>query len=195
MAPPGATSAPLWVRGGLLVLLLALSGFYFLAETNTFFSTHSPTPHREVRRAFLPDTIRGPAHQNPSKAPPQPLAQVALDLSSAEISQSHFLASRGFNNSLGRRDALRCDGGPCVDGSCCGKDNICGYGPDFCGTGCRFNCTATAMCGEFSENAEMPCGMKLCCSASGWCGVSLPRPYRANAAGSSDEGLTMPSLD
>jgi chitinase len=28
------------------------------------------------------------------------------------------------------------------------------------------------MCGEYSENAEMPCGMKLCCSAMGWCGVS-----------------------
>jgi chitinase len=28
------------------------------------------------------------------------------------------------------------------------------------------------MCGEYSENGEMPCGLKLCCSAMGWCGVS-----------------------
>jgi chitinase len=28
------------------------------------------------------------------------------------------------------------------------------------------------MCGVDSENGEMPCGMQLCCSAMGWCGVS-----------------------
>lgn len=54
--------------------------------------------------------------------------------------------------------------------SCCGPKGICGYGPDFCGTGCTSNCDATAMCGEYSEDANMPCGMKLCCSATGWCG-------------------------
>jgi chitinase len=59
-----------------------------------------------------------------------------------------------------------------VDGSCCSKDKICGFGPDYCGSGCRSNCNATAMCGEHSENGEMPCGMKLCCSAMGWCGTT-----------------------
>jgi hypothetical protein len=54
--------------------------------------------------------------------------------------------------------------------SCCGPEGICGYGPDFCGTGCTSKCDATAMCGEYSEDANMPCGMKLCCSATGWCG-------------------------
>ena len=54
--------------------------------------------------------------------------------------------------------------------SCCGPKGICGYGPDFCGTGCTSNCDATARCGEYSEDANMQCGMKLCCSATGWCG-------------------------
>jgi chitinase len=58
-----------------------------------------------------------------------------------------------------------------VDGSCCSKTKICGYGPDYCGDACRSQCNATAMCGEYSENADMPCGMNLCCSAMGWCGV------------------------
>jgi len=31
------------------------------------------------------------------------------------------------------------------------------------------------MCGMYSEDADMPCGMNLCCSATGWCGV---RPNR-----------------
>ncbi|POS77062.1 oviduct-specific glycoprotein [Diaporthe helianthi] len=35
------------------------------------------------------------------------------------------------------------------------------------------------MCGEFSEDADMPCGMKLCCSATGWCGTT--EPYCGNA--------------
>jgi hypothetical protein len=28
------------------------------------------------------------------------------------------------------------------------------------------------MCGEFSKDTDVPCGMNLCCSATGWCGVS-----------------------
>ncbi|ETS74683.1 hypothetical protein PFICI_13167 [Pestalotiopsis fici W106-1] len=67
---------------------------------------------------------------------------------------------------------LYCTDGPCIDGSCCGKSGICGYGPDFCGDGCTSQCNATAMCGQYSENGEMPCGMKLCCSATGWCGTT-----------------------
>ena len=78
------------------------------------------------------------------------------------------------HRTLGKRDALRCDNGECNDGSCCGKNHTCGYGPDFCGDGCISKCEATAMCGEYSENADMDCGMMLCCSAMGWCGVSSP---------------------
>jgi chitinase len=56
--------------------------------------------------------------------------------------------------------------------SCCGPEGVCGYGPDYCDKGCTSNCDAKAMCGEYSEDGEMPCGMNLCCSTSGWCGVS-----------------------
>jgi chitinase len=28
------------------------------------------------------------------------------------------------------------------------------------------------MCGEHSEKGEISCGLNLCCSATGWCGVS-----------------------
>ncbi|KAH6651588.1 glycoside hydrolase superfamily [Truncatella angustata] len=35
------------------------------------------------------------------------------------------------------------------------------------------------MCGQYSEDADMPCGMKLCCSATGWCGTT--DVYCANA--------------
>lgn len=66
--------------------------------------------------------------------------------------------------------ALYCTDGPCVDDSFCGPQVICGYGPGFYDAGCTSNCDATAMCGEYSEDANMPCGMKLCCSATRWCG-------------------------
>ncbi|KAL2134442.1 hypothetical protein VTI74DRAFT_154 [Chaetomium olivicolor] len=36
------------------------------------------------------------------------------------------------------------------------------------------------MCGEYSENAEMPCGMKLCCSAMGWCGTTADYCHNAD---------------
>lgn len=29
---------------------------------------------------------------------------------------------------------------PCVNGACCGKDNLCGYSLKSCGTGCQHNC-------------------------------------------------------
>ncbi|KAI0123328.1 oviduct-specific glycoprotein, partial [Xylariales sp. AK1849] len=59
-------------------------------------------------------------------------------------------------HSLERRDALRCDDAPCIDGS---NDKICGYGPTYCGQGnCTSQCDAIAMCGQYSENADMPCG-------------------------------------
>ncbi|KAG9256176.1 glycoside hydrolase superfamily, partial [Emericellopsis atlantica] len=81
-----------------------------------------------------------------------------------------------FGASLFKRQALLCGpGDPCPDESCCGIEGICGYGPRFCGSGnCTSNCGATAMCGIYSENADWSCGMNLCCSATGWCGVSQP---------------------
>lgn len=29
---------------------------------------------------------------------------------------------------------------PCVNGACCGSDNLCGYSPKSCATGCQSNC-------------------------------------------------------
>ncbi|KAL2070912.1 hypothetical protein VTL71DRAFT_13938 [Oculimacula yallundae] len=111
----------------------------------------------------------GNTHQNPAQAPPQPMPVF-------ENSSTSFSGMFGRDvdfSPLQRRDgALHCDNGPCVDGSCCGKDGICGYGPIYCGSGCRSQCDATAMCGEDSKDADVPCGMNLCCSATGWCGTT-----------------------
>jgi hypothetical protein len=56
--------------------------------------------------------------------------------------------------------------------SCCGANNICGFGPDYCGTGCQSQCDATAPCGRDSAGGSVKCGMDTCCSYYGWCGVS-----------------------
>ncbi|KAH7236571.1 oviduct-specific glycoprotein, partial [Fusarium tricinctum] len=129
----------------------------------------------------------GPAHQDPAKAPPDPtkdlkfskdsatsLNQYYKDAkntteTSARITPNKSLISRHSRHSLEKRGSgpLYCKDGPCADDSCCGPAGICGYGPDYCGTGCTSNCDAFAMCGEYSEEGEMPCGMNLCCSASG----------------------------
>ncbi|KAK4118449.1 glycoside hydrolase family 18 protein, partial [Parathielavia appendiculata] len=150
-----------------------------------------PFPREQRRDATIhvvPIPNQGLAHQNPARAPPQPLLSPALAASSpAELSdlsgRSSFLATRHahHNISLAKRDGpLRCNDGPCIDGSCCSKDHICGFGPDFCGDGCLSQCDATAMCGEYSENGDMPCGLKLCCSAMGWCGTTTEFCHNAD---------------
>ncbi len=163
--------------------LWALAGLHLLLFASPVLCTprgprHESDQHHDASAALLPskrfaDSYRGFAHHNPPQAPPESL-QEALGGLSAELSASSFLVARDMHHSIAKRDALRCDDGPCIDGSCCSKDKICGFGPDYCGTGCLSQCNATAMCGEYSENADMPCGMKLCCSAMGWCGVSPP---------------------
>ncbi len=56
--------------------------------------------------------------------------------------------------------------------SCCGVNKKCGYGPDYCGeNNCTSNCDALAMCGRYSDGGNIKCGMNLCCSYYGWCGV------------------------
>ncbi|KAL2059977.1 hypothetical protein VTL71DRAFT_9799 [Oculimacula yallundae] len=76
--------------------------------------------------------------------------------------------------SLARRDATKClSDGTCADKSCCSNKGICGYGPSFCGKGnCTGGCEATAMCGIYSKDSKVKCGMNLCCSATGWCGTT-----------------------
>ncbi|CAD0098997.1 unnamed protein product [Aureobasidium mustum] len=130
----------------------------------------------ELPRGNSPDLswrekiVFGVGHQNHNEAPPIPILNYEPGLNDSTTA----LRPRDSTiPSLNRRDgALHCDTAPCVDGSCCGKDGICGYGPDYCGDGCTSQCNATAMCGEFSEDADMPCGMNLCCSSSGWCGTT-----------------------
>lgn len=58
--------------------------------------------------------------------------------------------------------------------SCCSECGICGYGPTYCGEGnCTSSCEAVAMCGVYGDLTvnNGKCGMGLCCSAYGWCGV------------------------
>jgi chitinase len=164
----------LWALvAGFLLVLCASPAVYTRHQRRD--GSSNLKPHIPSRRAGQDIgrslTSHSPMHQDPAKAPPQPLPEVMAGFS-AKRSDSSFLTARSIHHQLGKRDALRCDDGPCIDGSCCSKDKICGYGPDYCGTGCISQCNATAMCGKYSENAAMPCGMQLCCSAMGWCGVS-----------------------
>lgn len=59
---------------------------------------------------------------------------------------------------------------PCVNGACCGSDNLCGYSPKQCGTGCRFNCDAKAECGPYAPDGKQGCPLNVCCSEFGFCG-------------------------
>ncbi|KAJ1326027.1 chitinase [Microdochium nivale] len=132
-----------------------------------------------VVHCLAADTFHGhKAHPRNMRRPQHTLSQPAAILHARDgdvvtgSSAADFTPNpHAVHRSLVERDGgpLYCTNGPCVDGSCCGKNNICGYGPDYCGTGCQSQCNATAMCGEFSENGEFPCGMNLCCSATGWC--------------------------
>lgn len=179
MATSKALSVALWAAF-VLFAALCISSDIFRAPL-----THPRQLHRQQEVSFAARSVpiitkHSPGHQNPEVAPPKPLEEALKDnlLSGGLTSNASvaFVDNRGLDQSVSRRDGgpLYCTNGPCVDGSCCGKNNICGYGPDYCGAGCQSQCDATAMCGEFSENAEMPCGMNLCCSATGWCGVSCP---------------------
>ncbi|GKU22751.1 unnamed protein product, partial [Fusarium langsethiae] len=130
-----------------------------------------------------------PGHQNPAEAPPNPTEDLELSSDSAVSLDQYYKDSANATESsagvtanksgLSRRSLekrgdgpLYCKDGPCPDESCCGPKGICGYGPDYCDKGCTSNCDATAMCGEYSEDGEIPCGMNLCCSATGWCGTT-----------------------
>lgn len=59
---------------------------------------------------------------------------------------------------------------PCVNGACCGKDNLCGYSPKSCGSGCRSNCNAKAECGPYAAAGKEKCPLNVCCSEFGFCG-------------------------
>ncbi|KAK1856378.1 putative class V chitinase [Colletotrichum chrysophilum] len=165
-------------RTGRLVAL-AISSFVFVCiltlnygafayrRTNPYHDELNNAKRASEERSWI-DTIKlSPAHQNPAKAPHVATPE-NVEFDSLLESSANLTSRQPYSLERRADGPLYCTDGPCVDGSCCGPKNICGYGPDFCGTGCQSQCNATAMCGEFSENAEMPCGMKLCCSATGW---------------------------
>ena len=109
----------------------------------------------------------------------------STNLTSVSSRSLHASTSSARFNSLFRREVERCStSSPCADGrsvrltyspapkansaldSCCGTTGICGYGPEYCGSGnCTSNCDATAMCGQYSKDGDIPCGMNLCCSS------------------------------
>ncbi|KAJ9138369.1 Family 18 glycoside hydrolase [Pleurostoma richardsiae] len=59
---------------------------------------------------------------------------------------------------------------PCENGACCGSNNLCGYSPTSCGTGCQHNCDAKAQCGPYAVEGEQGCPLNVCCSEFGFCG-------------------------
>lgn len=59
---------------------------------------------------------------------------------------------------------------PCPNGACCSKWGNCGYGPDFCGTGCLSNCNAKSECGKYGKREKCP--LNVCCSQFGFCGTT-----------------------
>ena len=56
---------------------------------------------------------------------------------------------------------------PCVNGACCGSNNLCGYSPTECGTGCSSNCNAKAECGQYGIPGQQRCPLNVCCSKFG----------------------------
>ncbi|KAK4120516.1 hypothetical protein N657DRAFT_625063 [Parathielavia appendiculata] len=197
MARVGIPRPGFWDLATLSLLVLCLLSVLYTTTSEHQRGTFRQHPRRwpfprEQRRDatihVVPVANQGPAHHNPARAPPRSLPSPTLGPSSpVELSdlssRSSFLAARHahHNISLAKRDGpLRCNDGPCIDGSCCSKDHICGFGPDFCGAGCLSQCNAKAMCGEHSENGEIPCGLKLCCSAMGWCGITTEFCHNAD---------------
>ncbi|KAI0916647.1 hypothetical protein AcW1_010187 [Taiwanofungus camphoratus] len=61
---------------------------------------------------------------------------------------------------------------PCPNGACCGASNFCGYGDEYCGTGCQSNCDAKAECGPNAPAGQEECPLKVCCSKFGFCGTT-----------------------
>jgi len=75
---------------------------------------------------------------------------------------------------LGAQDGLanNADGScskssPCEQG-CCGASGYCGFGPNYCGTGCLSGCDAQAKCGQYAAVPGQECPLNVCCSEFGY---------------------------
>ncbi|KAH7202713.1 glycoside hydrolase superfamily [Fusarium redolens] len=166
--------------------------FVTLSNADTHHHPHGRISRRSVitkAPEWTKKIVMSPGHQNPAEAPPNPTEDLELSIDSGVSLDQYYKDAQNATESsagvtpnksgLSRRSLEKRGDGPlyckdrkCPDDSCCGPKGICGYGPDYCGEGCTSNCDAKAMCGEYSEEGEMPCGMNLCCSATGWCGTT-----------------------
>ena len=159
--------------------IIGLSELYIQAIVNNTFPDLPPLLNSNT--TFSSNST--PRVQQRSNGHTQKHARFHLDTSPAVL-----------NPLLKRGEAEPCDvGSPCADksydsipperqahllilDSCCGVNKKCGYGPDYCGeNNCTSNCDALAMCGRYSDGGNIKCGMNLCCSYYGWCGVCPSR--------------------
>src|SRR4051794_12784688 len=56
---------------------------------------------------------------------------------------------------------------PCAQG-CCSSSGHCGFGPDYCSTGCQGTCDAKAECGQYAPTGKSLCPLNVCCSYYGY---------------------------
>ncbi|KAF2845251.1 glycoside hydrolase family 18 protein, partial [Plenodomus tracheiphilus IPT5] len=95
-----------------------------------------------------------------------------------DITEGYILAQTNTSVSTLSSSAHCSAANPCVDGSCCNSNGLCGYRPEHCRLSspvtCVANCNATAPCGEFSAGGSTTCPLNLCCSYFGFCGASEP---------------------
>ncbi|KAJ5757765.1 uncharacterized protein N7511_006459 [Penicillium nucicola] len=86
-----------------------------------------------------------------------------------------LLASVGFIP-LALADTFCSADVPCAIG-CCGQYNVCGMGPDYCGSdNCINNCDAKAECNPGDWDSKYvnstTCPLNVCCSKYGFCGTT-----------------------
>ncbi|KAI0865410.1 hypothetical protein F4860DRAFT_307737 [Xylaria cubensis] len=118
-----------------------------------------------------------PQLDNTCGNPPSP---VEIYLGTAAKLRKEDSQDRVKRQTVNPDDPYSCDENkPCSNGACCGKNGVCGYGPDYCGTNgespndkCWSNCDAHAPCGEYAEKANATCPLNVCCSKFGFCGVT-----------------------
>ncbi|KAI0968546.1 hypothetical protein F4678DRAFT_481781 [Xylaria arbuscula] len=148
--------------------LVAVTSIFASTPCSALFSYDGRSDVTGNASVGVAKAVHPPTQQNPAVGPPVPI----FNISSHYINNA--ILTRLDTRALERRDALLCGHDtPCADGSCCGNDGICGYGPTYCGSGnCTSNCDATAMCGRYSDGGDIKCGMNLCCSYYGWCGTT-----------------------
>ncbi|EFX05487.1 class 5 chitinase 1 [Grosmannia clavigera kw1407] len=99
-----------------------------------------------------------------------------------DISSHSFLKARSLPTGTCNAET------PYENDACCGSDNLCGYSPKSCSTGCQHNCEclytvscyihlltmspgdAKAECGPYAAEGEQKCPLNVCCSEFGFCG-------------------------